>query len=890
MAKVDEPKDNHKNGNDKKEKRAGKVMGKVLRFSSRTLFILLLILFLAGAGFGLNVVLSSIKDAPEFDPARFDEQPLTSSILHYDGSEAARLHDGHNRIQVPLDAIPLQLQQAFIAIEDERFYDHIGISPKDIVRAAYNNFRKQSLTDQGASTITQQLIKNAILSREKTYERKLQEAWLAIKVEKQYSKEEILELYLNIIYFDYLNYGVEAAAQDYFEKSVTELTLAQSAMLAGIPRNPGYYSPRRNIEESKKRQELVLSEMVKYGYISQREADEARNEEIEIFPPKRNIVADNAYFIDYVELEARTILTQLDIYDDPAIALNRGGLKIYTTLEPEIQNMVEDVLNNEKYYPLTKEDENGKIQPQAAAVLADPETGHIKALVGGRDYGLHNQDLRYLSARQPGSAIKPVLTYAPAFEEKILFPGSVLDDAPTVFGKFIPENFDRTFLGLITVRRALVSSQNIPAVHAYQALTPNVGMEYAKKLGITTFHKDDEGGLALTLGGFTHGVRPIDMAQAYAVFANNGVKVPLTTILRIEDHQGREIYSFKPKPEVVVSEVTAFLITDVLRDVVRASGGTASDLSAVGRPIAAKTGTTSENKDGWLVSYTPDYVLTVWIGYDLMTMGSIRLPNRYTKAMSIEIMKKAHEGLPKRNFESPGGISKVTICSKSGKRPGENCPDEHITSDLFPRGYEPKETCDVHITLEVCAVSGLLPAEYCPDIEVRHFFQRLVPSIITDSRWRGGAGRGPADAGLQPPTEICDLHGERPQAPVGLSLTSSKDGDQVQLKWNFGGSKDSGFNVYRSLDNKKYELLNGDLLSSKNYTDTNVNPGITYYYQVSSVNEHGVESNPMQGSITTNEPPPEPDPEPDLEPNPKPKPKPDTPGEPGDPEEPGTGD
>ncbi len=523
------------------------------------------------------------------------------------------------------------------------------------------------------------------------------------------------------------------------------------------------------------------------------------------------------------------------------------------------------MLNNEKYYPKTIVDDKGKLQPQAAAVLAEPETGHIKALVGGRDYGTHNQDLRFLSSRQPGSSTKPVLTYAPAMEEKILFPGSVLDDAPADFGNYFPENYGLTFKGLVSVRESIVHSYNVPAVKAYSMVTPKVGMDYARKLGITTFDIKDEGILSLTLGGFTYGVRPIDMAQVFAVFSNKGVKIPLTTILKIENHLGQEIYSYNPKPEIVLSETTAYLITDVLKDV--AQRGTAGRLSGVGRPIAAKTGTTSDNKDGWLVSYTPDYVLSTWIGYDLLTMGSIMNAPRYPINMSIDIMKKVHEGLSKRDFTSPGGISRVTICSKSGLRPSEHCPEEHITSDLFPRGYEPRETCNVHVSLKVCAESGLLSTEFCPEVEEKSFIQRLTPYTPTDHRWKGGTvGRVPADAALEAPAETCDIHTERSLGPAGLTLSSSPDGKQVTLSWYHPDTSNiAGYIVYRKTadgdgdgngdengNGDEYKRLNQQLITVNIFIDKNVKPETSYDYKVTAVNINGVESLPVLGSITTN--------------------------------------
>lgn len=892
-------KGNQDNKTKKRPNRRLTLVKGTFRLFFRTTFILLLLFFFTAAGLGLNEVLSCIKGAPDFDPRHFN-QPLTSYIYDINNREVLKLHDGHNRVEVPLRQIPLHLQQAFISIEDERFYDHVGVSLKDIARAVYNNLRKQSLTDQGASTITQQLIKNAFLTPEKTLQRKIQEAWLAMEMERNYSKDEILEFYLNIIYFDQLAYGVEAAAQTYFGKSVSDLDLAESAMLAGIPRSPAFYNPRRNFSAAKQRQELVLDKMVEYGYISPRQASNAKRQEIVLStPPKRTF--KYPYFIDYVEVEARRILERLDIYDDPLTALNRGGLKIYTTLDPEIQKIVEEVVDNDEFYPVTLVDSQGKMQPQAAAVLAEPGTGYIKGLAGGRDYGLHNQDLRFLSRRQPGSAIKPVLAYAPAMEEGILFPGSALDDAPTDFGNYFPENYGMDFKGLVTAREALTWSYNVPAVQAYSLVTPTTGVSYARKLGISTFDRRDEGILSLTLGGFTYGVQPLEMAQVFGVFANKGVKVPLTSILRIEDHTGKEIYRHNPRPEVVLSEATSYMITDVLRDVARR--GTAARLGQVGRPIAAKTGTTQDNADGWLVSYTPDYVLSAWIGYDLTTSGSIHNAPRYPVSMSIEIMKRVHEGLPQRDFEVPENITRVSICSKSGLRPSENCPEDTIVSDLFPRGSVPRQTCDVHVVLEVCSETGLLASESCPHVEKRPFLQRRRPFIPTDERWKGAAGRVPADAGQEPPEEMCEQHADpgRPLAPVGLSLTSNPLGNQVYLSWNHaeGTGTISGFNIFRKYAGEEDFRLIDQMVTGHNYIDRDVRPGQTYNYKVVALDEMGTESLPLTAEITTRDPEQEtPDPGyprdgngsdyPDIYPGP-PGISPGTPGE-GDEREPGEGD
>lgn len=824
----------------KKDRRAVKVAKKSVKFLFRSIFILTLLFFFTVAGFGLNAVVSCIKDAPEFDPRHF-QQPLTSYIYDIHGNEVTRLHDGHNRIEVSLNEIPEELQHAFISIEDERYYEHFGVSVKDIGRAFLNNLRQQRWTDHGASTITQQLIKNTILTPEKTLQRKIQEAWLALKMEQQYSKNEIMEFYLNIIYFDQLAYGVEAAAQTYFGKNVGDLTLAESAMLAGIPRSPSNYSPRRDFDAAKMRQELVLDKMVECGYISLQEAQEAKAETIELAdPPKRTY--KYPYFIDYVEREAKDILEELDIYEDPSLALNRGGLKIFTTLEPEIQETVENIVNQEGYYPVTIEDDEGKPQPQSAAVLAEPDTGHLKALVGGRDYGLHNQSLRFLSTRQPGSAIKPVLAYAPAMEEGLMYPGTILYDVPTTFGDYSPRNYDRTFSGPITMREALYRSRNVPAVQTYDKISPQVGIDYARRLGITSFDDRDIGGLSLVLGGFTYGTKPLDMAQAFGVFANQGVKTSFTSILKIEDAEGNTLYDHNPSPQLVISENTAFMITDVLKDV--STRGTASQLynEAGGRPIASKTGTTSDNRDVWLVSYTPDYVLSTWMGYDIQEMGKVD-STAWPRRMSGEIMKQVHGDMPVRDFEAPPGLTQARICSVSGKLAGEHCPSEEYTSDWYPREDAPSQRCDIHVTLEVCAESGLLPTEYCPQLEERAFIQipeddqRDWDEILTEED-------------KMAPTETCGIHVERPPAPVGLRLNSSPEGKEVYLSWNYPDNVYQGFNVYRRADGERTRL-NEELIAAQAYRDENTESGKNYQYEITAVSEGGIESLPLLGSITT---------------------------------------
>ncbi|NLL21987.1 MAG: PBP1A family penicillin-binding protein [Firmicutes bacterium] len=746
----------------------------------RALLLLAIVAFgVIGAG-TFTVVYSFVNDAPDLRTLK-TLTPAASRIYDRFDNEIAVFYGLENRIEKPLDQISPHIQKAFIAIEDERFYKHRGLDLMGLGRAFITNLRQGDWTGQGGSTITQQLVKNTLLSQEKTYARKLKEAWLAIKMERQYTKNEILEMYLNQIYFAHGAYGVEAAARIYFDKSAAELTCGEAALLAGIPRSPNYYSPYNNFEAALQRQSLVLEKMFEQGYISEDQLKEAREERITLAGlPDREYPFP--YFMDYVlHNELIKILTGLPGFDsraDAYEAIYSGGLKIYTTLDPDAQSHTEEVLNDESLYrrsarvdmgrmkqlldngdytgyPEEALDAGGIPQPQAAVVVAEPATGEVLALVGGREYGEGNQGLRYLSPRQPGSAMKPIAVYAPAMEEGLITPGSIIDDSPVAWGDWTPENFGGDFMGLVTVREALVRSLNVPAVKAFARLTPETGLEYAQKMGITTIHPDDYN-LAASLGGLTWGTTVFDMAQAYCVLANEGKKADLHAVKRIEDRNGHVLYEHSSQAEQVISPQTAFLVTDMLKDVVQR--GTASNLNIV-QPLAAKTGTTSENRDAYLVAYTPDIVVSFWMGHDIQTLGRIDGGSGEAVPFMNAILSQVLKDVPPHDFSVPLGITgPVSICSKSGLRPGPHCPDEDIVEEIFPAGKAPGRRCDLHIELEICTRSGLLASHNCPPWgRVRRTFLLRPEYELTDKRW-GKTGRGPEDAALLPPSRYCILH------------------------------------------------------------------------------------------------------------------------------------
>jgi len=844
----------------KKRKRKKKVWRafKAL-FLSGLIFVVLL-----GAG-TLAIVFSYIKDVPEFDPHLL-MPAVTSYIFDSSGKEVANLFYDQNRVEVSLESIPLHVQQAFIAIEDERFYKHFGVDPLAILRALLSNLKKRDWTDQGGSTITQQIIKTAFLTPEKTFKRKIQEAWLSIKMERQYSKSEILEIYLNQIPFAHGAYGIEAAANTYFNKPAKDLTLSEAALLAGIPRAPNYYSPFINFEAAKQRQALVLQNMYRLGFISHREMTAAKEEKIKLGePPSRQY--DYPYFVDYVlHHELIDILTSLPQYntkEEAYEAIYNMGLKVFTTLNSDIQKETERIINDESLFPqnirvdmaLLKEmmkekslksypkevlKEDGLLQPQAAAVVANPVTGEILALVGGREYSKSNQDLRYLSRRQPGSAIKPIVVYAPAMEENLITPGSIIDDAPFVRGSWAPENFDRRFRGLVTVREALVPSLNVPAVKTFAQLTPEIGLDYLKKMGVSSIQEDDYN-LATSIGGMTLGVSPLDMAQAYAVLANQGIKVKLHTVKRIEDRSGQVIYEHRSEPQAVLSSQTAYMITDILKDVVRR--GTASRLR-IGRPVAAKTGTTSDNRDAYLVAYTPDLVVSFWMGHDIPTTGKVSGGSGTTIPFMNAILSYALKDKEPSDFSRPSGITgPVSICSKSGLRPGPYCPAGSITSEIFPTSQVPQETCNLHVEMEVCSLSGLLVGEFCPPQSVEKKVFLLRPEYeVTDGRWRGGAGRAPEDASLQPPQEYCQDHllsGPKPDGFVAYLLENPL---RAHLWWNQKENVQE-YLLYRRLDNEDEFALMRNLPGNTNqFLDNNIEEGKVYVYKLIAVTVEGLKS------------------------------------------------
>ena len=610
-------------------------------FRSIRVMAALVLVIIAGLMFGY--IFAAYQSLPEVGN---NMRPAVSSqVFDSQGKLITTLHSDQNRLPIDINKVPKNLQNAFIAAEDNRFYDHIGVDPIGILRAVVTNLTNRGIA-QGGSTITQQLAKNAFLSQDQTLKRKIQEAILALELERKYSKKEILEMYMNQIYFGRGAYGIQTAAHTYFGKDVGDLTLAECAMIAGLPKSPNYYSS--SVNEATARKNVVVGQMEKYGYITPSQAEEAKKSSLDIKQKSTsNTTDETAYFIDYVTQEIA------QKYGDDA--LYKDGLKIYTTLDTDKQHAAVQAM---RHLPETHTDDQGLTQPQGAIISIDPKTGHILAMVGGRGQDSFNR--ASMAVRQPGSAFKPFV-YMTAMEHDMT-PDTIMEDK-VEYGGWSPHNADNSYQGRMPLWKALALSVNTVAVQLADKVGPSNVIANAKKLGITTLVEDgspnDDNLASAALGGLTKGVTPLEMAAAYGAFANKGVYIKPTAIVKILDRNGNvlEDNSSDVQKTQVMSEKTAYEMTSMLEGVIARGTGTAA---SIGRPAAGKTGTTDDNHDAWFIGYTPDIVTAVWVGDDT---GSQSLGEIYGGTVPAQIwhdyMASAVSGTSADDFDVPAGMGKA---------------------------------------------------------------------------------------------------------------------------------------------------------------------------------------------------------------------------------------
>ena len=761
------------------------MMGKKANVSIlRIIFIALIAVLVIGCCMGIGAMRGLIDDAPDISEVNI--VPVGEATFVYDanGDQLQKLTaPDSNRMPVTIDQIPLDLQHAVVAIEDERFYEHNGIDIRGILRAGVVGITTGHFSE-GASTITQQLIKNNVFTdwvNESTlerFERKFQEWYLALELEKQVKdKDVILQNYLNTINLGNGNYGVEAAAQDYFGKDVSDLTLSECTVLAGITQNPTKYNPVINPENNAKRRQEVLDHMLDQEYITKEQYDECLADNVyeRIQSVEKESESENttySYFIDELTEQVIQDLQDKRGYSEQQAynALYSGGLRIYTTQDPSIQQICDEEYSDPDNFPsgsqveldyaLTLKHANGEEenystemleqyfiqnessdftvlfnsqesaqahvdaykaavmtegdevvaetvhftpQPQSSLCIIDQHTGYVKAIVGGRGEKSSSLSLNRATntTRQPGSTFKPLAAYAAALNECGMSLATTFEDEPFTYDNGEPlYNADRQYHGTVTMREAIVHSYNIPAVKCMIEITPELGVEYLQKFGFTTLITEpteinggiyDDVNASTAIGGITQGVSNLELTAAYATIANNGTYIKPVFYTKILDADGNVVIDNTPEKTTVIKPSTAYLLTNVMEDVV--TEGTGTRVQFDGMHIAGKTGTTDNYRDLWFCGFTPYYTCSVWAGYDDNTVLPQGTYRTYQQTLWRNIMQRIHADLPDTDFKMPSTVQKASICTQTGLLATSSC---NAVTEYFDIDQIPTQYCSGH--------------------------------------------------------------------------------------------------------------------------------------------------------------------------------------------------
>jgi len=688
-------------------------------FRSKIVRLILVGLFLA---FVLGVVYL-LRDLPS--PKKLTSQDnfaVSSQIFDRNGQLLYEIYADENRIPVKLEDLPDHVKQSTIAIEDKNFYRHWGFDLTGIARALKANINNERL--EGGSTITQQLVKNALLTNERSIKRKLKELFLSILTEILYTKDEILEMYLNYIAYGGTSVGIEAAAQSYFDKPASQLTLAEASLLAGLPQAPSYYSPFQSDPTlSQNRQSEVLRRMAEDEYITFEEAEKALAENLEFALNQSDIKAP--HFVFYI----RDLLYQ----EYGTETVEKGGLRVTTSLDLDLHQTVQASVSAQVDKLANMKVSNG------AALVVKPNTGEVLSMVGSKDYfnaGVEGQVNVTLAQRQPGSSIKP-LVYATAFQQKTLNPGSILIDTPTCFivegqKPYCPKNYDGSFQGPVTVRRALGNSLNIPAVKSIYTVGVEAFMKQAELLGISTWENPVNYGLSLSLGGGE--VKMVDMAQSFGVLANQGVKVPLLPILKVEDYTNQVLFEAdldgikddlqsltdyqdeqtKNGLMRVMDRAPAYLASHIMQDNKARSAvfGSRSKLVIPGQIVSAKTGTTNNLKDNWTIGFTPEFLVVTWVGNNDNTPMNPYLVSGVTGAAPIfnDIMTFVLADQEPIWQEKPPDVRSAQVCAHGlPPSPGDACPPRD--QELYWIAGQPSQSQLITTEVWIDPNTGLPPPQ-----------------------------------------------------------------------------------------------------------------------------------------------------------------------------------
>lgn len=655
----------------------------------------------------------------EFDLSAVDSALNYTSVVYgvEDGAfvEAETLHASENRIWADIGEIPKNLQHAFVSIEDERFYKHSGV---DLLRTgkAVLNFVTMGDKTFGGSTITQQVIKNITGEDQQTVSRKIQEIRRAWYVEREYKKDQILEVYLNTIYLSQGCYGVQTAAEVYFNKTLDQLTLFECASIASITNLPTYYDPIQNPENNARRAGFVIDKMLELGYISEEEAKAAKSEKLELHVGESNKNESgtevNSYFVDQVVKDVIKALVNEKGYSESyaRTLVYSGGIQIYSTMDLNVQKAVDKIFQDPSNFP--KVTANGQ-SLQSAITIIDNTTGAVVGMSGGVGTktvarGLNRSTQSY---RQPGSCMKPIGTFGPAIEygTKIdgvrVAPGMLLMDdgvRKDSKGNPWPKNYDDWTKKMMSVQRGLDLSKNTIAVRVQNAVGAKTAFNFLKNnLGISTLvagSSHDENDQAMALGGLTTGISVQEITAAYSAFANDGTYTKPYTFTKILDQNGRVLLENRVESQTAMQKNTAAVINQMLQHAAEYGTGTSGRIS--GQAMCAKTGTTSDDKDRWYVGYTKYYSAGVWVGYDKPATIEYGGANPAAVAWK-KVMSQVHSGLARKNFDSPTGLTTAEVCAQTGKLPTEKCK-EKVSGQYFASGV-PYQSCDF------CGVPGVDP-------------------------------------------------------------------------------------------------------------------------------------------------------------------------------------
>ena len=729
----------------------------------RIIFLILIMALVVGTGVVVGMLYGGWGDDFEITKEELVVGSSNSVVLDKDGNKLAELSGDENRKIIKLDQMPQNLKNAYVAIEDERFYKHSGVDFKRTAAAVVQYVLHAGKSSFGGSTITQQLVKNITKDDERSGKegviRKVKEWAKAYQIERMLSKDQILELYLNIIFVGGSNnLGVEVGSEYYFNKSASDLDLAECAFLAGINNSPNSYNPygdKDTSEKIKSRTKTVLNKMLELGMVEKTEYDEAiqKVENGLTFQKAENLGSIYSYHTD---------ATISQVIEDVAKAkgisqslastyVSSSGLTIYSTQDTDLQNKMDEVMvNNSKDYTRKSKQTDGATS-QSAMVIIDNSTGYVVGVEGGLGEKNESRGLNRAtqSPRQTGSSIKPLTSLVPGINEGIITPSTIYDDDSTDFGikGWSPKDYN-AFKGLISVRSAITTSQNIPFIKVVDELTPAKSAEYMERMGVTTISDKDKTSLAaMSIGGLTTGVTPLEMAGAYATIANNGIYRRPMFYTKVTDPEGNTVLEGNQDSEEVISEQAAYVIKNLLKSVVEDSNGTAKYCKISGIDIAAKTGTTNNNYDKWLCGFSNYYTGATWYGYDQNeeVTGSTNVAGRIWSA----VMSKVHAGKDKTTFNQPSGVVTETICRVSGKKATSKCSDTY--QEVFIEGKVPGD-CDGHSNaVQICSESGLLANEYCPNKITKYF-------SYTVEKERLGLWKTSGTASKTAPATYCTVH------------------------------------------------------------------------------------------------------------------------------------